>query len=831
MLACAGPEVAGCGALPSSDGAGQENAGTIGLNLALPGGTTIASASYVVTGPNGFTKTGSLDVSHSQTLSAVIGGLPVGDGYSIELQATSTDGSLSCTGSASFSVVAHATSAVTVHLSCRQAAGSGSVAVNGVINVCAVADGISLDPADVEFCFQVAATVSAHDIDAGPAPLTYSWSATSGFFDDPTSATPSFTCTKPGTVSLTVAVSDGDPACTDAVSADLTCEPGDESCIAPGSTCTEGQQCCSQRCDMTQGSVPGFGACGDNSVLAGPLATLPADLKQQDFRLSPPVVLDTTASRAADDSTDISVVFAPDSRLDKQSTLELALDDSKLVLTRQSNSDGSGNSTFTGNVAIAYKDTLAAEVQAGDVAHQVGEDTVPQFLDREFVGSVARPEVGGDSIHIVPRPLSIFDNGRSLLITDPRVIHDTTRTYDPCTGEGTPLGAWTFGKLMTDMAGSMAPGAFVESWFSTFLVQQVINGSSIAPEPQLSRGNLSNVLAHWPRNADHTLDVSQAPFELVAIVNRTDLAGNSSYGSVSSAEGRFVFALTDKTENNCRGVNTFLVIFEYGVPLTTCTQLRDWAQSWLTLSTISLDDAAFNPALQALTDRFAAAGADPSKPNGSALDQLRTNANIDPGWELREFHLQVDSAPEPLLTPAPTAQTPIRTYNNGNTLGNWISHNVPLTGSPFHAGYTVPLVLPVPCTNPPLCTRPFFFRAGVSFNLIDYWTAPGPTNDQLFRFSFNTCDGCHGQETHTPFAQISTSGNLSAFLTGETVPDPRNMTTQHTFNDLLRRMQFLETAAGSSCNGRLAIPPVALSNLLFPRPIPPLGLAPILAAD
>ena len=79
----------------------------------------------------------------------MIGGLPAGNGYSITLNATATDGITSCLGSGTFNVTAGAITAVSVVLDCHQAPTTGSVSVNGVTNVCPSIDGVSANPAEV----------------------------------------------------------------------------------------------------------------------------------------------------------------------------------------------------------------------------------------------------------------------------------------------------------------------------------------------------------------------------------------------------------------------------------------------------------------------------------------------------------------------------------------------------------------------------------------------------------------------------------------------------------------------------------------------------------
>jgi len=257
VLAGAAAAVAGCTSTPPSSGTSTTsagNAGSIGLVLSLAPTETLASASYTISNPDLFSASGTIDVSHSSTLSAVIGGIPAATGYTIAITATSTDGSTSCAGSAGFAVTAGATSAVTVHLTCHQGGKTGSVSVNGTLNICPVADGLTASPADIAVGFPVALAVTAHDPDGGPSPLSYAWTASSGTFSAPTSATPSFTCSAPGPVTVTATVSDGDTSagCAATISAVITCEAN---LLVPNSLVIS-----STTYDRTQGAVASLAA-------------------------------------------------------------------------------------------------------------------------------------------------------------------------------------------------------------------------------------------------------------------------------------------------------------------------------------------------------------------------------------------------------------------------------------------------------------------------------------------------------------------------------------------------------------------------------------------
>lgn len=199
--------------------------GSVGLELQVGNGTTLTSASYTITGPGGFTKSNTIDVSSSSTLSLLIGGIPAGQGFSITVSASTADSATTCSGSATFNVTASATTQVTVALDCHEPAKTGSVLVTGTTNVCPVADGISANPAAVTVGGTIALEALGHDSDNAPSPLAYTWSASTGTLSDTSSRTPTFTCTVPGPSTITLTLSDGDtsPGCAGSITATVQC--------------------------------------------------------------------------------------------------------------------------------------------------------------------------------------------------------------------------------------------------------------------------------------------------------------------------------------------------------------------------------------------------------------------------------------------------------------------------------------------------------------------------------------------------------------------------------------------------------------------------------
>ena len=199
--------------------------GSLALTLDAASGTTLSTVAYAISGPNAFSLNGTIDVSHSTTISSVIGPLPTGSGFNITLTSTSTNGTTSCGGSASFAVVAHTVTPVAVHLTCHEAPRTGSVSVNGTLNICPQIDGIAASPSEVLVGGSVGLSASAHDTDSGPSPLAYHWTTSSGVVIDPSAATTRFTCTGAGSATISLSVSDGDPvaACADTSTVTVNC--------------------------------------------------------------------------------------------------------------------------------------------------------------------------------------------------------------------------------------------------------------------------------------------------------------------------------------------------------------------------------------------------------------------------------------------------------------------------------------------------------------------------------------------------------------------------------------------------------------------------------
>ncbi|HZI11925.1 MAG TPA: hypothetical protein VE153_16185 [Myxococcus sp.] len=450
---------------------------------------------------------------------------------------------------------------------------------------------------------------------------------------------------------------------------------------------------------------------------------------------------------------------------------------------------------------------------------------------------------------------------QALFVKDPAVVLDPARTWDPCTGAGTQGGKWTFAHLMRELAqgSGSTPEAFVANWLALWLNDYTVNSDTVPKREQM----FTQVIQPWATASGVTatmtnvggtnvlsisgagLDLDIAPFRLLAIVNRVDLATNTGggYGGSSKAgELRFVFGVVNPdvwggggNVANCQ-LKPFTVIFEYGVPASGCSKVIDWAQQWAQLATYPGFTSAYLTQLETMTESVVLHGKAPAKGNDNALNQIRTNEialglPVGMRWELREFTLTnenpaagTDTPSDGLLRPHTVALTPDDATHDPNTdvdVDTFVRTIVKAAVTP------TPPVIPTDCTASfkapfSISGRPFL-GGNALVNPPTHWEALNLVTTSAEEvcarkeFSINTCNGCHFADsgtnggTSTSFMHVdATSGipaTLSKFLTGGGpnfmfgVPDQQVGFVTWQFNDLRRRHQRLyDIATCSTCS-------------------------------
>ncbi|XXX73090.1 LamG domain-containing protein [Sorangium sp. So ce134] len=428
-----------------------------------------------------------------------------------------------------------------------------------------------------------------------------------------------------------------------------------------------------------------------------------------------------------------------------------------------------GNTMFIPGVPPGSTAELSATVTGTEDAdpgvHEIPFNVINFSSPEFFVGS------GALNFELAEPTGCFVRTSREIFVKHLSVVEDPIRT----TFAGPPgdprTGAWTFARLMEDMAPTPADApAMVEQMFNTWLTDQVVNGFTLPARPAIQQV----VLDEWPRSPDGSLDLTQAPLLLLGIVNRIDVR-NLAEGH--AGEGRFVFGVVSQGFPQ-----QFTVILEYKLPASTEADVLDWANAWHALGSLPFPSEEYNAALQDITTRFAGRNAAPGRPNGSSLGQLRTNEIALAGpWELREFVLSPQTG---FLRPETVKLTPDQSFDGSTTLADFVNQN---EAAILLEQHTVPDTF----QGSP-------FLGGSSFNNLNAWAAPGILNNEArHKFSLNTCNGCHGAaETGTVFLHVNPrflggETTLSGFMTGVTVSDPVTGELR-VLNDLGRRNQDLK---------------------------------------
>ena len=345
---------------------------------------------------------------------------------------------------------------------------------------------------------------------------------------------------------------------------------------------------------------------------------------------------------------------------------------------------------------------------------------------------------------------------KELLILDPAVVDSAAADYP---------GALSIGHLFDELAADGDGARLMRHWLETWLSDQEVNGATVAARPDVGRLLIEpwQRADGWTRGAveDWRPDLANAPFRLLAVVNRLDLAreaagGGGFYGADPGEfveevrpQGRLVYAAID-AQGKPLG-HHFTVIFEYDVP--DSMKLVEIAQSWHALGLLEFEDEAFLPDLEVITRGFTdRVWDDELKQNVSNLAQVRTNEMaFSEICELREF--KMDEARN-ILAPAALANTPSMAFaRKGSRLNRVLAdfiqeHDENAKGTP--------LVLPGALAGPSGKSIPLLVGSSLVPNKRFHWDSVRITDPETrHHFSIRTCNGCHAGDTNTEFCHIS----------------------------------------------------------------------------
>jgi len=333
-----------------------------------------------------------------------------------------------------------------------------------------------------------------------------------------------------------------------------------------------------------------------------------------------------------------------------------------------------------------------------------------------------------------------IDRFKELSIVDEEVMNDPR-------AKNAADGVFSFRHQVEAMKpASMSSSDFIADWLGSWSREQRVNLFVVPRRPKLETVITCPWLQRTPSNncnADcsacdkREFDLAQAPFRLIAVANRLDLQQTEQRYGVG--EGRLVYALVNGAADDPAAQPLRMTVgLEYHFPPSGGRDLRYWAGRWHSLGKHADFGPAFRDELATLVGDFTARDSMPGAPNGSSLGQVRTNEiELDWLWELREFHLTEEG-----LRNAPTLNTPDKTVNGTEELGQFVSAN---RNDVLLDRHRTPLIMTGGTAVPD--TR---------------WRIPGVPEDVRRAFAKNTCDGCH-QTEETP---IDFNFHVSPFRKG-----------------------------------------------------------------
>jgi hypothetical protein len=368
---------------------------------------------------------------------------------------------------------------------------------------------------------------------------------------------------------------------------------------------------------------------------------------------------------------------------------------------------------------------------------------------------------------------------RELLITSPAVLDSDIATYP---------GSWSFGALIEELVGKEHASDCVREWLATWQAPQSIEKQIVTPRA----GFEEKIVRPWQALDGYDPEkgepwkpkLENAPFRLLAIVNRMDLAAPAMAGTVASirqqwrqrgferefnqllsnstsgssasyydfvsndfGEGRLVFGALDTDGKPLPG--DWTVIFEYKLRenpaaiasgRTDVTGPAQWANEWHTLGSIELTDPEFARRLEQITRKFTHRK---SGSNQIALGQIRTSEAAF-GAD-RQFRQYVASGERLRLTPlsmTPTVDFLVPRSPELKLLSQFLHDQNELIVAGLH---NLPSSLSTRKQSIPLLAA----AASIPPGAPDFhWkTGPNVSRDARRIFSMSTCTGCHAGET------------------------------------------------------------------------------------
>src|SRR5579862_1087041 len=248
----------------------------------------------------------------------------------------------------------------------------------------------------------------------------------------------------------------------------------------------------------------------------GTIHTNPAIPPVQEFILTPP----NPAQNKTKTTLQVRFEEASAEKLDSQ--LPFTLGDQRVVLQR------SADNPAVFSTEVSFDWNAFAREQAQRKLQALAGAQVPVFEQRRLLrmdemsfvdpAEIRQTMQTHQPLHFSSKVLLSgtlnIEPETELFVTNVSVVEDLGRTFNPCTpiNGGRPQGAWTFGNLMIQLAGSHAAAdQMVQNWLMEWESSQTVeNGIQVAPRSgqQGQQDIVHQVISRWTHDTSGNVDVN-----------------------------------------------------------------------------------------------------------------------------------------------------------------------------------------------------------------------------------------------------------------------------------------------------------------------------------
>lgn len=384
-----------------------------------------------------------------------------------------------------------------------------------------------------------------------------------------------------------------------------------------------------------------------------------------------------------------------------------------------------------------------------------------------------------------------------LLITDVAVVDSPQASYP---------GIWSWGHLMEQALGKEEAPQKVAEWLDSWRRGQISNPQDPTVKGPAPREEVSErIILNWQKRDGYAPgsrepwkpNLANAPFRLLAIVNRMDLGlpiapksgsggyyGSNSTVDSTAGEARLVYCLVDGNDRVAEPGLT--LIAEYGLDASKEGRRLDWAIAWHALGEHKAFDGAYLDALATLSRCFIDKRPEktgnplppaPEKPptvlehlnqdaagNSMQLLRLRINDGVTGKVrEFREFAVREGNLSPAVLPGAPAAEFFDEKKPANRELTQWLEdeaarqrskQEIELRDKVIKERLPIQIALPatLKVSRKEMAVGTFALPA---LQPEDHWNGWAMRDPELRRtVSLNSCCGCHCGDTNSAFFHV-----------------------------------------------------------------------------